>query len=84
MKPQIPPTKSKGKKASSKSQKHPELSQHELVPAYQEKLKLDPSKLKHLQELSYYLSDEGKAWVNALRERQAFAQEAEQDEEEIL
>ena len=55
-----------------------------LVPAYQEKLKLDPSKLQHLQELSYYLIDEGKAWVLALRGSQDYAQEPEPNEEEEI
>ena len=45
---------------------------------------MDPSKLQHLQELSYYLTDDGKAWVLALRSSQDYAQEPEPNEEEII
>ena len=79
LRPHKPPIKTKGK---SSSRRQPDLSQQDLDRAYHDHLKLDPSKLQHLNELRYFLDDIGKAWVSHLHEIQEYAEEPQPNDDE--
>ena len=74
--PNKPPIRTKGKsKSKSSSKSQPGLSQQDLDLAYHDCLRLDPSKLQHLNELGYFLDEMGKEWLTHLNNTQEFSQE---------
>ena len=74
--PNKPPIRTKGKsKSKSTSKSQPDLSQQDLELAYHDCLRLDPSKLQHLNELGYFLDEIGKAWLTHLNHTQESSQE---------